>query len=465
MSFTRTLSCIALLALIAGCSTSKVSQNTSKSDRNVAAANDSMCEVSNSLSGESKQTLFADYQRKSILDVMSNKSSSNLVAPNVENVTSGHGNDNFSYIQNWFYPQHRLHYAAEAVHATSKFLAPDISDSVGYRSLKPTFDRQCELFQEPQVKMVHALGTFATARMNVYPRMKKLGAHDAVVGEVENPFSGLLQYQGNESGIPLLLRFSIANPIGSTIEVGGRSLLLEFIPGLGIKFLIDGKRSIDLVAMESLAGQGSDQNFFKYEFSPDFSAHAPSGYNAATGDEQKQILARYNRNPVNSLVMNWVGKRFFQLIPMVTGIPADQIDPHSNAGPHPFVISIQNLAQVDSKGRSVEANQQKRPWRLVFKPALDNIPAKRLVAVTSSAAYKPGKIATDFRDKLASLQPNDRVYYVIAETENKKRYALGEIILSSAASPSPFADSLYFVQHQLDMRKTTFAKSIVEPQD
>lgn len=457
------LSGLAILALCAGCSTSKVSLNTNdKSERNLAS--DATCEVSGSLNGEQKQSLFFDYQKNSINQVLLSQKNPDMSVPEMNEITQGVGSKNSFYVQNWFYPQHRLLYASEAIHATTKFLAPSVSDSVGYKSLKPTFDRKCELFEEPQTKMVHALGTLGTGRMIIYPRLQKLDANDQPVGEVDNPFTGLLQYRGNENGIPLLLRFSIANPVGSTIEVGGKSLLLEFIPGLGIKFLIDGKRSIDLVAMESLAGQGSDQNFFKYEFSPDFSAHAPSGYNTATGDEQKQILARYDKNLVNSLVMNWVGKRFFEIIPAVTGIPAEQLKPHSNEGPHPFLISIQNLAQMDSKGNAVDANSQKRPWRLVFKPALNNLDEARHAVVTSAVPYRPGRVDTDFRYKLSALQPNDRVYYVIAETEDKKRFGLGEIVLTSAVSPSPFADRLYFVQHQLDMRKTTFAKSIVSPE-
>lgn len=462
MKLSKAFSISFLLALSAGCTTSKVSSTPeNKTDRNVAT--ETSCEVSNSLTGEQKQSVFFDYQKKSISDVLAAQSNANTAVPEINEITQGVDTKNFFYVQNWFYPQHRLHYAAEAVKATTIFLAPDFGQSVGYKSLRPTFDRKCEMFEEPETKMVHALGTLAAGRLIVYPRLKTLDSNDKATGEVDNPFTGLLQYQGNENGIPLLLRFSIANPVGGTIEVGGKSLLLEFIPGLGIKFLVDGKRSIDLVAMESLAGQGSDQNYFKYEFSPDFSAHAPSSYNTATGAEQKQILARYSRNIANNAVMNWVGKRFFQIIPAVTGIPEAQLKPHSNEGPHPFVISIQNLAQTDSKGHTIEAAAQKRPWRLVFKPALDNLPADRRAAVTNSAAYKPGKVETDFRNKLANLQPKDRVYYVIAETENKKRYGLGEIVLTSSASPSPFADRLYFIQHQLDLRKTTFANSIVNP--
>lgn len=454
---------LALSAIcLAACTTSKVATTEGdNSERQVAS--ESGCEVPSGLSGEAKQNLFLDYQRRSINEVSVQSKSPAVASLSIESVTQGQDGANAKYMREAFYPQHRLGFATEAVEATAKFLVPSVTDNVGYKSLRTTFSRQCELFQEPGAKKVHALGTMATGRMVVYPKLKTLDAKDNVTGEVANPFSGLLRPEGNENGIPLLLRLSIANPVAETIEVGQKSLLLEFIPGLGLKFLIDGKRSVDLVAMESLAGQGSDQNYFKYEFSPDFSKHAPSEFNTAEGAEKKQILARYDRNAVNHYVMNLVGKRFFQVIPDVTGIPLDKINPHSNAGPHPFVISIQSLAQVDSKGQAVDPAAQKRPWRLVFKPALDNVSAARKAAATSATPYSPGKVETDFRYKVTSLQPNDRLFYVIAETEAKKRFLLGEIVLTSALAPSPFADKLYFVQHQLDLRKTTFASSIVNP--
>lgn len=463
MILSRTNSALVLSVLFClACSTSKVaSTETEKSERQIAS--DAACEVASSLTGEEKQNAFLDYQKKSITEVAAQSKSPSLASVTADSLIQGQDSANANYIREGFYPQHRLSFAAEAVQATSKFLAPSVTESTGYRALRTTFSRQCELFQEAAVKKVHALGTLATGKMIVYPKLQVLGKNDRVTGEVANPFTGLLQNQGNENGVPLLLRLSIANPVADTIEVGGKSLLLEFIPGLGLKFLIDGQRSIDLVAMESLAGQGSEQNFFKYEFSPDFSKHAPSGFNTAQGAEQKQMMARYDKNAVNHHVMNLVGKRFFQVIPDITGVPAEKLEAHSNAGPHPFVISIQSLAQVDSKGHAVEASAQKRPWRLVFKPALDNVDKARRAQAMSAKAYEPSKVETDFRYKVAGLKPKDRLYYVIAETESGKRYALGEIVLTSALTPSPFADKLYFVQHQLDLRRTGFAASVVNP--
>ncbi len=350
----------------------------------------------------------------------------------------------------------RIQFAADALKATTRFLVPNFfqSEKKGYLSLQPTFKNFCDFFPEREVKKVHALGTMAKAHLNLYPKLRKLGPNGESLGEVASPWTGLFDPSRNEGGVPAVLRFSIANPVAHTIEAGGKSLALEFIPGLGIKFLVDGRKSVDLVAMESLAGQGTDHNYFKYEFSPDFSRHAPPDFMTSTGREKDEMLARYAHNPVNSHVMGLVGKRFAQVIPYVMNISADELDSHSQRGPHPFVISIERMAQFDKRGAVVDAAAQKRPWRLVFKPLLENVDQTRLSQVTDSSQYVPGKLNTDFRTKLAHLRSGDRIYSVIGENEDGSRFALGELVLDSTPIPSEFADRDYFIQHALDTGRT-----------
>lgn len=372
-----------------------------------------------------------------------------------------------------------------ALLATGRFLAPSVSEGTGARSLQPTFLNDCELVQVDEVKKVHALGTMATGRMNIYPKLKVLGEDDQVTGEVENPWSGLLSPVGHEAlkmirltskgptpshddvpSVDVLLRFSIANPVAGTIKVGKKDLQLEFIPGLGIKFFVDGKRSIDLVAMESLAGQGADHNYFKYEFSPDFSGHAPEKYNTAEGQEKKDIIERYNHNAINHHVMTMVGDRFVEVIGQVMkNIDVKTLDFHSNKGPHSFLTSFDGLVETKKSGEKVPSGDVKRPWRLVFKPALDNLSDEDYKKVTDSTPFKIGKYERDFRYKLAHLKPGHRVYYVIGETEHKKRFILGDIVLTSYVSPSTFADKLYFIQHRLDLARMPGAPAtIVDPE-
>lgn len=463
-----------LLGAITSCSGAKPVSTVAPTDsvNRETASGQMVCEGFENYRAEEKLKTFYNLHLSSMQDAIDVEKNSVLKFPNLlkgEEISSI--DENNRYLDIFFGGVYRqTTYAAAALAATAKFLVPESvviaaraarlispignllipKKELGYKTLKPTFDLPCELFQAEEVKKVHALGTMAKARMNVYSKLKVLDSTDKVIGEASNPWTGLLAPIGNETGVPLLLRFSIANPVAHTVEVGNKSLLLEFIPGLGIKFLVDGSRSIDLVAMESLAGQGNDHNYFKYEFSPDFSAHAPSEFMASSGAEQAEMIKRYDRNIINHFVMNQVGKRFNDVVPHVMKIAPGDLKPHSNEGVHPFAISIAKLAEQDVKGEAIKKEDQRRPWRLVFKPALDNLPKKRYKEVTSTTPYIPNVIKTDFRHKLSSLQPKDRLYYVIGETKEKKRYILGEVVLESFASPSLFADRLFFVQHRLD---------------
>jgi hypothetical protein len=356
---------------------------------------------------------------------------------------------------------------AEAMAATAKFLTPQIPGvhSLGHASLDHTLNLLCDSFPQPQVKMVHALGTLAQAHLVLYPLVKSLNPSGVMIEEIKSPWTGLLNPAANEGSVPLLIRFSIANPLLHAIDIGGgKSLSPEFIPGVGLKFLVDGQKSIDLLAMESLAGQGSDHDYFKYEFSPDFSGHAPPGFNTLSdGDEKTEILERYDHNFVNEKVMGLVGERFFEAMKGAYGLRDDQVDRHSPAGPNPFIVSLQGLARVDKTGKSYSAQRQKRPWRLVLKPALDNIEAGRLDLIRNPAPFSAFHSETDFRAKLKNLGPGDRVFYVLAETQVGKRYAIGEIVLDSSPFPSEFGDREFFIQHEMELDRSNGSGSISEP--
>jgi hypothetical protein len=364
-----------------------------------------------------------------------------------------------------------------AMAATTQFLLPHLpGHDTGWQSLRPTMgldaaQRDCDYFEGPaaeKAKKVHALGTFAAARWKIYGGLTKLGVDDLMIGNLPNPYTGLLAPRKDGGSVPFFIRFSIANPVAGTIGSDAFRLSLEFIPGVGMKFPITGRRSVDLLAMESLAGQGKDHNYFKYEFSPDFSRHAPPDLNAGTGEtlarkaDRDRILKRYDQNSVNKKVMNLVGKRFAQVIPETTGMKREDLDFHSDVGPHGFVISIAELAKYDVDGTAYDEKDQRRPWRLVFKPAL-SAAGDRFSKITASEPYAPGRYHADFRHKLAYLQPGDRVFQIIAETRAGTRYLMGEITLDSAPYPSDYADLEFFTLHRLEMGRRPPATTIVEP--
>jgi hypothetical protein len=366
-------------------------------------------------------------------------------------------------------------YDAQAIKAVLEFLSPvrlGSGEGWGYKSLEPTLKRTCDSFEKSTVKKVHALGTLALAHLEFYPdSMLYVLDKDAPNQErstgIKNPWTGLFNpAQGN---VPLFIRFSIANPVSLPTFTMKNKLLgipllpvfsnkkwgLEFIPGIGLKFLVDKKKSVDLLAMESLAGQGSDQGFFKETFSPDFSAHAPPKYNTASKDQKQAILNRYHSNPGNELIMNRVGDQFNKI--MKDTYPSSQtqgLNPNSPLRLHPFVISIQSLAAIDKAGNPIQ--NPFRPWRLLFEPTPD---VKKLV---SSTPYKAGDPETDFRMKLMALGPKTAVYYMIGETEKGSQYRIGKIVLDSTPFPSEYADREFFVQHQLDDRQM-YASSIKDP--
>lgn len=348
----------------------------------------------------------------------------------------------------------RFGYQESVVVATTDFLRP--SDTYGLRgpeSLRPSLYRDCDVLERSNPKKVHGLGSLGKAHLEIYPKLKKINGVGLVEKEVENPWTGL--FKPTNKNVPMLIRFSIANPVGFSVDYPSGALGLEFIPGIGMKFFVDGQRNQDLVAMESLAGQGHDHNFFRYEFSPDFSGHAPPDFMTSTGSEQAQMILRYLNNPVNNVVMNFVGKRFFQAAMTEVPYETNEVDSHSPLGPNPFIMSLDGLASTDKKGNLVDRFERKQPWRIVFRPALDNVEKERKAKIVDSSEYSHffGGVSADFRTKLSYLKQGDRLYYVIAETALKQRYLLGEVIMDSTPFPSYFEDQALFMKHALELNR------------
>jgi hypothetical protein len=103
----------------------------------------------------------------------------------------------------------------------------------------------------------------------------------------------------------------------------------------------------------------------------------------------------------------------------------------------------------------VPEGARKRPWRLVFEPAVSEIADQnRLSKITSSVPYSAGKVENDFRTKLSYLQEGDAVYYVVGEMADRtRRYRIGKIVLGATPEPSQFADRIYFVRHKFDLAR------------
>lgn len=389
--------------------------------------------------------------------------------------------------------------------ATLRFLTPSywggFIATTGSDNLKPTLEHKADVFDAPTVKQVHALGSMAKAKMVIYSR--------------SNPYQGIWgaaraedDSNRRDQEIPLLVRFSEANPVGDAdslkaeldkidadvvrrvfgpaasfgveaVRTAAKSALssfkagagasgiragLEFIPGMGLKFYHGNKgapaSTFSLIAMDSLAGQGDDQNFFKYPFSPDFSKNAPGSYNTESDPAKKQVIeARYNENPANKAVMSLVGDRFLAVMKKV--LPnqyQEKLALKSVAGPHPFIIAIQDGARYSVDGIVTEWQTPLRPWRIVFVPGVNTFDDEaRKAKITSPTPFDPSNPESDFRVKLASLLPGDIIYEVVAESRNGERYNIGRIELESTPVPSEWADYKFFIKHDFEIHRTSAA--------
>lgn len=270
----------------------------------------------------------------------------------------------------------------------------------GAETIVHTLTRTCDVFAEPTTKRVHALGTVARARL---------------VFTGDSPYTGLLA----PGTVPALIRFSIANPV---LGVSLPELIpdLEFIPGIGIKLFVDGRESENILAMNSLAGQGNDHDYFLHDFTNNFSINAPDSGDPASS-------ARYDTNPINREVMGHVGTRFEEALSLVRG----------SEGAVPFHRPVSRLSRVNLDGTDV-ATPAGPDW-LVFRPTAD---------VRGDAAVSSSDPSIDFREKLGHLASGDRVFEIYGVEDGQEKF-IGFLELESTPRPSQWGDHELFIQHAL----------------
>lgn len=121
-------------------------------------------------------------------------------------------------------------------------------------SMKTSFECNSDVFPAGRVKYIHSMGSVCKVAFNAVPGTKYTGA-----------FSGASQ---------VLVRFSSAKDLDLDTP--------SMTPGLGIKFLRDGKQSGNFVSMPGLDGQSSF-NFFKLNF---------TNHLAYPKDQTLQVLAK-----------------------------------------------------------------------------------------------------------------------------------------------------------------------------
>lgn len=215
-------------------------------------------------------------------------------------------------------------------------------ESITNHLLSQSLTRVSDEFEEPKPKLFHTYGT--TAKIAFTP-------------EPNTPYTGILSEKAHG-----LARFSYAGPV---IGVG-------IVPGLGLKFLIDGDHpSENLVVMRKLDPQQPLWRFFS----------APS-HNSVFQNPFTNILPFPS---FTNLIMRTVNKRFETVVEKGKGL-------HQ---------SLESFAAVHANGSPVAQVRIVAPYRVIFRP-------------TGQATASSDPTA-DFRDDLArNIKVGTPIYEIFA---------------------------------------------------
>src|SRR5690606_33458375 len=115
-------------------------------------------------------------------------------------------------------------------------------------NLNVTFKELGDTLPEGRRKLIFSVGAVAKAKF---------------IKTNNSPYTGILEGSNN-----MLIRLSVARE-PKVKEITPQSALGNFIPGMSIKFLVDGLPSTNLVALQSTSGQES-WNFFKQPLTSQF---------------------------------------------------------------------------------------------------------------------------------------------------------------------------------------------------
>lgn len=231
-------------------------------------------------------------------------------------------------------------------------------------NLRPTVLRTSDEMPEGRVKAIHTFGSVAP-----------------VVFEpaADSPYTGI--FSGETAyGIA---RISLAVPPK-----------LGFIPGMALKFFVDGKPSVNLLVMNSITAQ-KDPNIFSKTFS-----------NVVPG-------------PVG-VVQKLLSFRFSSVVE------------------DPTRISLVRAAELRTDGTVEEAPEV--PERIY------------LVPTPEAAQYTPADSKADFRSQLKSIPVGTKLYDVYGETAGRQ-VRIGTLTTLGAFLASAYGDERLFFHHPSDSLK------------
>jgi hypothetical protein len=230
-------------------------------------------------------------------------------------------------------------------------------------SILTSFDCHRDIMPEGREKQIHARGVIAKVKF---------------VSNGHNPYTGLLS--GADYG---LLRLSNAKPIDKH----------GITPGFGLKFLRQGKESVNLVAMPSLTGQ-SDFNIGVFNYS------------------------NHVQSPGSNIALKLVQAKFTQA---------------SNC---PLMVGLKDFTAYTQDGKAVSS--PKDAYMLTFKPLFN----------TKSTAFDFEAFVTQMA-KIREGPLFDVFAYASPEAfDNGHAQHIGAIHTTSRFTPSKFSDSRLMIRHQ-----------------
>jgi len=231
--------------------------------------------------------------------------------------------------------------------------------------LSQSFDRTDDLMDPTRPKMIHQQGSVGVVTVEI----------DAGSG-----YTGLLA-DSPDGGGRGLMRMSLALP------PKGKA---AFTPGFGLKVLISGRPSVDVLAMNHTVGQGRDFNMFSNTFTHDLR------------DTHKEL-----RPPHKFMDM------FF-----------------SRASTQPRRLVIDDFVATNKAGDTIA--EPKGPTRLAFVP--DSVVRKQF------RTREP----VDFREALAQVEAGSRLYEIQAIEGGGDPRPIGRIVLDERFVASAGGDRLFF---------------------
>lgn len=242
-----------------------------------------------------------------------------------------------------------------------------------------TFLRTDDMMEPTRPKIIHTAGSVAAITFE---------PNEA------STFSGVLA-KPPTGGALGILRFSLAIP-----PKGKKAIT----PGIGLKLFVDGKPSLDLLAMNHTVGQGRDFDLFANTFTHDLR------------NEHEEL-----RPPQRAMQF------FFKRV-----------------AENPRHLTIDHLAAVSQDGSTVE--KPIVPDRLVFRPHAD---VRRVFR---------GRQHDDYRDVLATIPVGSTLYHVdaVAAGDDGSDVCIGTITTKSRFVSSAAGDRMFF-RHMTPVENLTIS--------